>query len=70
MLFLHLALAARHLATARHTGGGLGLAVATAALADGALEAAGFVLAVACVGAGAAGAAVTVRRAAPEPLVR
>ncbi len=47
-----------------------GLAVATAALADGAAEAGGFVLAVACVGAGAAGAAVTVRLAAPEPLVR
>ncbi len=51
-------------------GGRLGLAVATAVLADGALGADGFVLAVACVGARAAGAAVTVRLAAPEPLVR
>ncbi len=51
-------------------GGRPGLAVTAAALADGALEAGGFVLAVACVGAGAAGAAVTVRLAPPEPPVR
>ena len=52
-----------------------GLAVAAAGLTYGAVQAGGVVaggvvLAVACLGAGADGAVVTVRLAVPEPLVR